>query len=251
MPDIVVHTAFGAEVLKRTVLEVDRGIFDFGLLGPDPFLFCRFYLPPFRSRVNRYSSIMHRERTGEFLAELARRSKADRAMFSYFAGFLCHYALDSNTHPYINRKAENRITAHIAIEHRLDNLSGGEIVIPPFLPDSMEETVGGAITEVYGWKNAWKKLRQGHRDMAPFYKIVSDKNGRFDRFARKTHTCLALISYRSKALDGIDLSGFRPLYEKALDVAVRYVEAARAFANGKIDEAELREVLGSRSYIEG
>ena len=251
MPDIVTHTAFGAEILKRMDLKVDRRIFNFGLSGPDPFLFCRFYLPPFRKRVNRYSSVMHRERTGDFLAEMARRSKGDRRVFSYLAGFLCHYALDSNTHPYINRKAEYSPIMHMAIEHKLDNLIGGEICIPPFLPDSMEGKVGGAVTKIYGWDDAWEKLKQGQRDMKRFYRIVADKDGRLDWFARKTHTKLALVSYKSKSLDGMDLSGFFPLYGKALDDAVRYIEAARGYVNGKISETQLRAVIGSRSYIEG
>lgn len=251
MPDIAVHTAFGAEVLERTALDVDRGIYDLGLLGPDPYLFYRFYRPPFRSRANRYASTMHRERTGEFLMELARRAKDNYEVFSYLAGFLCHYALDSNTHPYINRKAKNRSTMHMAIEHRLDNKIGGEIRIPPFLPDSMEESVGGAITKVYGWQDAWEKLRQGHRDMTPFYRIVEDKKGRLDRVARKTHTKLALISYKSKSVDDMDLSGFEPLYCRALYDATRYIEATQAFINGKTGEKELSAVIGSRSYIDG
>lgn len=251
MPDIVVHTAFGAEVLARTGADVDRGIFDFGLLGPDPYLFYRFYLPPFRNRVNRYASVMHRQRTGEFLLELARRAKGDSKVFSYLAGFLCHYALDANTHPYIIRKAKNSAVMHMAVEHRLDKLIGGAIRIPPFLPEEMKESVGGAITAVYGWDDAWDKLRQGRRDMKPFYGLVEDKSGRLDRFARKTHTKLALISYQSTAIDDMDLGGFDRLYRRALDDAVRYLEAARAFTAGAIGEAELRAVIGSRSYIEG
>ena len=49
----------------------------------------------------------------------------------------------------------------------------------------------------------------------------------------------------------MDLSGFFPLYGKALDDAVRYIEAARGYVNGKISETQLRAVIGSRSYIEG
>ena len=30
MPDIIVHTAFGAEVLERTALDVKRDIYDLG-----------------------------------------------------------------------------------------------------------------------------------------------------------------------------------------------------------------------------
>ncbi len=251
MPDIAVHTKFGAEVLERIRVDVDRDIYNFGLLGPDPYLFYRFYVPPFRNRVNRYSSVMHREHTGDFLTELARRAKDSREVFSYLCGFLCHYALDSATHPYINRMAHNSSTMHLAVEHRLDVLSGENIRIPPFLPASLREDVGGAITKIYGWDDAWEKLREGRRDMAPFYRMVTDESGRLDRFAAKTHTKLKLVSYRSKALDGMDLSGFLPLYQGALDDAVRMIEAARQFVCGDTDEAGLRKILGSRSYIEG
>ncbi|MBQ3265287.1 MAG: zinc dependent phospholipase C family protein [Ruminococcus sp.] len=238
MPDIVVHTAFGAEVSERMGLAVDSDIFRFGCLGPDPYLFYHFYVPPFHNRVNRYSSVM-------------RRAADSCEVFSYLAGFLCHYALDSDTHPYINRKAKNRFSMHMAIEHKLDRLNGGAIRIPPFLPASMKDAVGGAIAAVYGWDDAWDKLKAGHRDMTPFYRIVEDKSGRLDRFARLTHTKLKLISYRSKALDGLDLRGFEPLYRRALDDAIRFIGAAHAFVGGEIDEAAFRAVIGSRSYIEG
>ena len=42
MPDIIVHTSFGAQVLERLHIDVDRAVYDFGLVGPDPFLFYRF-----------------------------------------------------------------------------------------------------------------------------------------------------------------------------------------------------------------
>ena len=251
MPDIIVHTAFGADVLERIEPDIDRDVFDFGLLGPDPYLFYRFYIPPFRNRVNRYASVMHRERTGDFLIELARRARDSSEVFSHLCGFLCHYALDSDTHPYINRKAKNSSAMHMAVEHKLDNMNGGEIRIPPFLPESMEADYSGAVKNIYGWDDAWEKLRQGHRDMTPFYRLVGDESGRLDRIARRTRTKLALISYRSKAIDDMDLCGFYPLYRRALDDAVRYIEAAKAFVSGDIDEHGLREVIGSRSYIEG
>lgn len=251
MPDIVVHTKFGAEVLGRLSLEVERRIYDFGLLGPDPYLFYRWYVPPFRNRVNGYSSAMHRERTGEFLTELARRSKGDRGVFSYLCGFLCHYALDSTAHPYINEKAGHSAAVHMAVEHKLDKLSGGDIRIPPFLSERLREKVGGAITAIYGWGDAWEKLREGRRDMAPFYRIVSDKSGTLAKIADKTSSKLRFVSYQSKAIDDMDLSGFQPLYQKALDDAVRFIEAARAFVGGGIGEEELSAAIGSRSYIEG
>ena len=230
MPDIIVHTSFGAEVLEQLNIDVDRDIYDFGLVGPDPYLFYRFYIAPFRHRVNRYSSKMHREHTGDFLIELIKRGKNDSRVFSYAAGFLCHYALDSNTHPYINRKAKGSFPMHMAIEHKLDRMNGGEVRIPRFLPESMKDAVGGAITRIYGWDDAWEKFKQGHRDMKPFYAIVTDKSG---------------------LLDKLDLRGFYPLYRRAVEDAVRFIKAAHDYVQDKIDEASLRQIIGNRSYIDG
>lgn len=251
MPDIVVHTGFGAEVIGELQPDIDRRIFDFGLLGPDPYLFYRWFVPPFRSRVSRYASVMHREHTADYLIELARRAVHNRAVFSYLCGFLCHYALDSTAHPYINRLAQNSSAMHMAIEHKLDLLSGGDVRIPPFLPESMRPDIGGAITRIYGWDDAWDMLREGRRDMASFYRIVTDKSGRLDRLARKTHTKLRLVSYKSKAISDMDLSGFEPLYRQALTDAVGFIKAAQAFVAGELTEAQLRTVIGNRSYIEG
>lgn len=251
MPDIAVHTQFGAEVIDRLQADIDRRIYDFGLLGPDPYLFYRWYIPPFRNRVSRYASVMHRTRTGEFLIELANRAVNNSEVFSYLCGFLCHYALDSTAHPYINSLAHNSGAMHMAIEHKLDLMSGENIRIPPFLPESMHRDIGGAITRIYGWGDAWEMLREGRRCMASFYLVVTDKSGRLDRIAEKTHSKLRLVSYKSKAIDGMDLSGFEPLYQKALDNAVGFITAARSFVAGELTEDRLREILGSRSYIEG
>jgi hypothetical protein len=60
----------------------------------------------------------------EFLAR-----RPDRAYRSYVLGFLCHYALDSTAHPYVNARAqalleaqpwENASTLHGEIEASLD-----------------------------------------------------------------------------------------------------------------------------------
>ena len=251
MPDIIMHTSFGREVAQRLNLDVDRDIFDFAAMGPDPYLFYRFFVPPFRNRVTRYASAMHRERTGDFLTELARRAKGSREMFSYLAGYLCHYALDADTHPYIFRKAKNSGLMHMAIEHKLDNMTGGSIVIPPFLPESMKDALGGAIRTVYGWDDAWEMLKKGHSYSYRFYRFVGDEKGWLDFLARISHTKLALVSYRSKSLDTMDLRGFYPLYARALDDAARYITAAQAFIAGEIGEADYRKVVGSRSFIEG
>ena len=252
MPDIVVHTSMGKKVLERINMDIDKNIFRFGLLGPDPYLFYNFFVPPFRNRVNKYSSIMHRQRTGDFLTELANRSFNNRKMFSYLCGFLCHYALDSNTHPYICKKANYGYAQHMAIEHRLDNIDGGGIIIPDFLPESMKNDVGGAIRKIYGFDDPWNKLKKGHSHMAPFYSIVYDRTGMLDKLVGWTRTKVSYVSYKSDMVSEIDLSGFRPLYNKAVNDGVIFLMAAKEYVVlQSIDEYQFRKIIGNRSYIDG
>ena len=96
MPDIVVHNAMGDKVLERLDTEIssfiDRDVFGVSVMGPDPFIFYRFFAPHFRHGINQRSHTMHHTKTGQFLMELAKRSQSSE-MFSYLAGFLCHYAI--------------------------------------------------------------------------------------------------------------------------------------------------------------
>ena len=103
MPDIVQHHAFGTEVREALAPEIRNDLAEqpyiFALYGPDPWFMYR----PVKPRQGR-GRRMHTTRTGEFLRALAFQAKtgtAPRETFSYLAGFLCHYALDSHTHPYI------------------------------------------------------------------------------------------------------------------------------------------------------
>ena len=251
MPDIVVHAHMGQEVYDRLALTADRDVFAFGLLGPDPFLFYRCFVPPFVHRVNRYSSVMHRERTGDFLIELARRSRRNQELFAYLAGFLCHYALDATTHPYINRKAKGDIAVHLALEHRLNKIDGGELRLPPFLPVRMKDDVGGAIAAIYGWTDAWKRMKTGYSYMDPFYHMIRDDKSLVNNILYHTHTRAELLTYRTTRADHIDLRGFWPLYRRAVEYGVTYVKAAEDYVNGDIDEDTLKSVIGSRSYIDG
>ncbi len=75
--------------------------FIMGANGPDP-LFCyQMYNPMRRYHLSGLGTVMHNEKTGLFLQNLFRMASTD-AQKDYCLGFLCHYALDSNIHPYVN-----------------------------------------------------------------------------------------------------------------------------------------------------
>ncbi len=79
----------------------NHNAFIIGANGPDP-LFCYQMYNPFRKHnLSRLGNLMHRQKTGLFLQNLFRLAQTD-AQKDYCLGFLCHYALDSTIHPYVN-----------------------------------------------------------------------------------------------------------------------------------------------------
>lgn len=128
MPDIVMHNWMGSNVLARLEGEIvsliNYDIFRFAVMGPDAFIYFRFFIPPLRRDYNRRSSVMHSEYTGRYLVELAKRARKDKSkgLFSYLAGFLCHYSLDGKVHPSVNRLSGNDMHKHLAIERKLDQI---------------------------------------------------------------------------------------------------------------------------------
>ncbi|MBR2548015.1 MAG: zinc dependent phospholipase C family protein [Eubacterium sp.] len=195
MPDITVHNAMGDSVLNRLPEEIadeirgESNAFHVGVLGPDPFFFYRFFLPPFRNGVDQRGTIMHHEKCREFLMEMTRRfcspEEKNHRQFAYLAGFLCHYALDSTVHPYINMLAARRVGMHTAVERKLDRIalkrSGRnrndimKLVVPfPEIPE-----LRSSMKAVYGWDD--DLFRDGYRHMKGFLWFVKDDKGILDK----------------------------------------------------------------------
>lgn len=79
----------------------NEAAFILGANGPDP-LFCYQMYNPFRiNNLSRLGGVMHNEKTALFLKNLFTLAQTD-AQKDYCLGFLCHYALDSIIHPYVN-----------------------------------------------------------------------------------------------------------------------------------------------------
>lgn len=248
MPDIVIHAKMGTEVIDRLGLQLNDELFRFGLLGPDPFLYC---WPSY----NKYSSVMHRQHTGRFLLELAERCH-DRDTFSYLCGFLCHYALDSRTHSFIISLAEKTCSGskqsvfmHIAIEHRLDRDNGGRTMIPPFPSETIREAFEGAIEAVYGWKNTWMKLKRRYWHIKPFYALIRDRFGIVNLILSPFKGSPSMVSAKSRACDGLDLSDFYPLLDSSIEDAVEFIKCAGRFVKGEVGAEELSRIIGNQSYL--
>ena len=110
MPSTYAHRRFGANVLEhlpdelRAQLEQNRELYDIGLHGPD----LLFYYHAAKSNpVGALGNAMHEEPGRVFF---------DRARF------VCHFALDSTCHPYVEQFTRESGVTHCEIETEFDNM---------------------------------------------------------------------------------------------------------------------------------
>ncbi len=136
MPACLTHYCFAKIVLESLPEkeDVNSCAYFWGAQGPD-FLFCHRYFPwmgekylkPIGNKLHEANPTVTLGAVREFL-----RQHKDPTYRSYAWGLLCHYALDSTAHPYINaladelvlqRPYENRTTMHGEIEAALDAIT--------------------------------------------------------------------------------------------------------------------------------
>ena len=154
MPTTYAHYRFGRDVYKhlpQRIQEMVRshgGLYNIGLHGPD----LLFYFKVFQKNpVNQTGFAMHDRPGKEFFEQAAlvmqkksprrirknslrqsSRAKAGKprpsafvsyvtsAKYAYIFGFLCHFALDSNCHPYVENMVRETGISHSEIEAELD-----------------------------------------------------------------------------------------------------------------------------------
>lgn len=128
MPAIYAHDRFGIEVAERLDPELRNIIRNYpapyaiGLQGPD-LLF--FYRPWSKNRVNQYGVHLHKvsalpffERARKIIGRRGRES----GEYAYLMGFICHYILDSECHPYVVQMIERIDVQHLEIEEEFEKL---------------------------------------------------------------------------------------------------------------------------------
>lgn len=133
MPACLTHYCFAKEVLEGLSEkdEINQCAYFWGAQGPD-FLFCHRYFPWMKGKsLKKYGNRLHETKPSATLNAMRDFLKrhSDPSYRSYVLGFLCHYALDSTAHPYINalaeelaqaRQNETASTMHGEIEAALD-----------------------------------------------------------------------------------------------------------------------------------
>ena len=141
MPSTYAHYRFGVALLPtipadvRRTIQRFRRLFDVGLHGPDIF----YYRSPVLKAGDSFLGIRFHEQTGlEFFQRVCRfvRLEKSEASQAYLYGVLCHYCLDTLSHPYIREQAEITGVGHLAIETEFDRyLLEKDGKIPPHTQD--------------------------------------------------------------------------------------------------------------------
>lgn len=125
MPATYAHYRFGAQMLSKMPADMrrtakrHRRLFDVGLHGPDLF----FYYKPTRStKVGRLGNKFHRQTGKEFFGRVCRglRLEPSEEGQSYLYGALCHYTLDTQCHPLVEKLSWEGIASHTRIETEFD-----------------------------------------------------------------------------------------------------------------------------------
>ena len=290
MPDVVVHASFGNEVLGALEPAVREKmvpeIYTFGLFGPDVW----FLYQPWKRQEGR-GRRMHTTRTGDFLAALASQGKESarpEEIFSYLSGFLCHYALDSTTHPYIIYRTTEEFhykRCHTAFEHSLDRCQltrDGvwgerhpitEYYLPALqLPQSMASVLNAVYQEIYGWKNTLPALNLCYARFRRVYRNMENPRGIGARLARLTRSgVIRGYVYSESPFADVDVENlahapwhhshdeslistesFPELRAWAATQAREWIAASYdSLWTGRLRLEELKKLIGNNSYLSG
>ena len=290
MPDVAVHAAFGRDVFSSLSPEIRQVIrpqpWTFGLFGPDLW----FMYKPWRRREGR-GRRMHTTRPGAFLTGLLKRSAASshrEELFSWLAGFFCHYALDSTTHPYIiyvTTEEYHYPRCHMSFEHELDmrqisrdGLDGTRHPITEHyfpdvrLPADIKADVDAVFEEVYGWKDGWKAINRSCRLYRRCYRLLESPSGTTAKLARRMkHPLLRSLAVTESHFRGMDVENtahrvwhhshdetltftdsFHELRERARLRAVELIEASfRYLWQGQGTAEGIAALIGNSSYLSG
>ena len=172
MPACLTHTYFAkavAQSLGETGLE-DTPEYIWGAQGPD-FLFCHRFFPWMKGRSlkgygNRLHSDVKPSATFSALREFLSRHP-DPGYRAYVFGFVCHYALDSTAHPYVNALA-----AELAAQRPWETVSTMHGEVEASLDAIILRRETGMLPSQVNVKQMFPKNESAQRRIAKLYQAV-------------------------------------------------------------------------------
>lgn len=187
MPANYAHYRFGVAMLSKMPADIARTVkrfrqlFDVGLHGPDLFF---YYNPLLRTKIGALGTRFHGQTGQEFFGRVCRslRLHPTEAGQAYLYGLLCHYALDTVCHPFINNAARESGISHKEIEAEFERfLLEADGKTPPNTQDLSRHirlTPGECETVAKFYPPATAaQIRDCVRNMAALTKLFSAPEG--------------------------------------------------------------------------
>ena len=187
MPDFFSHMFLGQTVLPgmpsvmREAASLYTPLFNLGCQGPDLFFYYKLLNPGKRRGAVAFANQCHNQNTRQFLgygASYLLERREDTAFMAYWAGMLCHYALDRCAHPFIDAhtsgfKAHKGLEMHLDayMLHKKQGSAPYRVSIPPLieskggLPESVTAFWVRLAGEVYGYELAPAVVTDSYKGM--------------------------------------------------------------------------------------
>ncbi|MCL1883187.1 MAG: zinc dependent phospholipase C family protein [Defluviitaleaceae bacterium] len=212
MPGFLTHYIAGKAALQgvspqiQEIINADERLYNLGTQGPDIFF---YYLPgQLRKRSRGIAQQMHLSGLGLFLAYMAKLAKEAETperetIFAYTAGFMLHYSLDCNAHPYVYAVTHNENATKIknsakhrqletAIDVAMLNMVSGKkpagisqwelINAEKCGLSGAAEALSQSVAAIYNRDVPPKIVTRAMKYTINFTRILQSKNGRRKRF---------------------------------------------------------------------
>ena len=177
MPAACAHYEFGQITLlcltpeQREITDKNKEMFDLGLQGPD-ILF--FYKPYVNNPISKVGHKIHSTQASMFFSEMFFYDDVveNRKKLAYLFGFICHYCLDKNCHPYIKSVVKDS-KEHRIIEAELDSLIIDRYNLPKtryqYIPDKNIDII--VLSEIFSMIGIGD-IKKSIRDMRKYIKLL-------------------------------------------------------------------------------
>lgn len=128
MPAYYAHHRFGAKVSAvmsgepKEIIDKYYTQFSIGLQGPDIFF---FYRPWSSNNITRYGNHLHEVSAYPFFEhaiQVISKKGRDSREYAYLMGFICHFILDSECHPYVAEMIQRTGVQHLEIEEEFEKM---------------------------------------------------------------------------------------------------------------------------------
>ncbi|MCL2190190.1 MAG: zinc dependent phospholipase C family protein [Defluviitaleaceae bacterium] len=301
MPGFLTHYLAGQAALIQLPDEINaivkgerQQIFTLGAQGPDIFF---YYAPGFaRARIRGIGTNIHDSGFAHFFMYMARINKhitnaeQKEVLFAYLAGFLVHYCLDVNAHPFVNahsqeenKTAIQRSAAHRHLETVIDVLmlarlrgekpadyNQADLINAPALHKRIASAAfATAASKVYGCNMRPQDVYHAMGHMTALTRLLHSNGGRRKRFAEfleektvQAHIISSMVHMQEVAdgKDHLNLSrlhwnestaSFPELFDTATEDAANMIQILHKYIYKKTTRAELAKIIGNFSLSTG